>query len=149
MNFGADLFIVDTLNLRHDFRRERRQIGSVAVLNNLLRPFPAGNRTTDRVEPQNPTQGELAHGCSRRQEAADVLDCLQTDVVVDTRERLADVKGFSVSIEIAMIVGGERGIRTQLAREQTAGKWHTRQDPDLLLLGAGKEELGLAAGGSS
>jgi hypothetical protein len=45
---------------------------------------------------------------------------VRPDVVRHARERLADVKGLAVAVELAMVVVGEGRVGAQLSSEETA-----------------------------
>src|SRR5260370_34324462 len=110
MNQRADLLSVDSLTLCDGFGPERWQIGSATIFRNLLRALPAGNRTTDRIEHQDPAQCELAHRRTRRQERTNLFHSLEAEIIVDPRKSLAYVNSISMTIEVTMIIGGERGV---------------------------------------
>ena len=76
------------------------------------------------------------------QESANLLYGFQADVVVDAGKCLADVEGFSVPIEVAMVIGGESGIRSQFAGEQAARQRHASENANRFFLARVKKMLG-------
>ncbi len=105
--------IVDFAQAGHDFRRERRQIGGPRVVGHLAGPLAPGDGASDRIEHEDPAEGELAHADAGRHQGANLFDGCQRHVVVDPGEGFADIEALALAIEVAVVVGGELGIRRE------------------------------------
>ncbi len=77
-----------------------------------------------------------------RQDLPDLLHRFQADVVVHSGKSFAYVKGFAMTIEIAVIIGSEGGLGIQFAGQHTAGERYTGEDSHLFLLGPREEYFG-------
>src|SRR5437016_4769179 len=105
----------------------------MAIFRNLLRALSAWDGAADCIEHQDPPQRKLTHGYAGRQDAADFFHGLESGVVIHAGKSLAHVEGFTMAIEVSVIIGGESGVPVELAGEQSARERHARQDPNLLL----------------
>jgi len=79
---------------------------------------------------------------SPRDERTQFIDGFQAGFVIHTGECFAAVKGFTVTVEGAMVVSFKAGFGGQLAGQQSAGERYARQDTNLAADGFGKEQLG-------
>ncbi|MCY1305583.1 hypothetical protein D9M70_553970 [compost metagenome] len=70
-----------------------------------------------------------------------MLDGFQRRFERHTGKGLADVEGFAVPVEVAVIVSGKGGFPGDLAGKQAGGERHAYDDADILLLSFGEEQL--------
>src|ERR1700675_3524210 len=136
---GTNLLVIDAPHSGHYFVGKGRQVRSPAVVRNLLRPLATGNRASHSVEHEDPAQSELTHRDASGYERSHLFHRLQADVVIDAGKRLAHVEGFSVAIEIPVVVGREGGIAMEFTRQQTAGEGHAGEDAYPLVFCSGEE----------
>src|SRR5271157_2857839 len=142
MNQRADLRVVSSLDGTHRAFGERRQIGGRAVVGGLRRALGAGNGAGDGVEHQDPAECELRHAHAGRHLTADFFHGAEPGLIIDARKGLADVEGFAVTIEVAMIVGREHGSGRHLSGQHAARQRNARQDADLFFHGPLEEKIG-------
>ena len=135
---------IDVVDLFHDARRNRRQRGGFGVRARLRRVARAGNDHAHRVEHQDPAQRELCHRGVARHQRPYPLDRREAPFIGHAGKRLADIEGFAVAVELAVVGVFELGVALELARQQAAGQRHARDDGDLLLLGQVEEQVGRA-----
>jgi hypothetical protein len=112
MHEWANLRIVDFPDAAHDLSCKRRKLGGLRIVGHLAGAFAPRNGASDRIEHENPAQGELAHAHARRNQRAQFFHRRQCNLVVDTGEGLADIEALALTIEIAMVVGFKLGIGT-------------------------------------
>src|SRR5271165_956928 len=141
MNLLAYRLVVNATDLRHGFGREKCEIGSAAVVGDLVRPFAARDDAGDSLEHENPTQGKLGHGMASRQKSADLFYGIEADIEIHSGKSFAYIKRGTVTIEVAVIVGREGGIATEFAGKETARQRHACQDANLLPFGLREEEF--------
>src|SRR5215470_14224903 len=110
MDQRANLLVVEMLDRQHRFAAQGRVSRSATIVSDLCRRLTSRDSAAYRIEHQNPSQGELAHGHALWQEAANFFDGRQPGFVVYAGKSLAHVKNVSVAIEIAMVVVGKGGI---------------------------------------
>src|SRR6185312_1759800 len=134
MHLGANLAVVNCANRIHGLLRQRRQIGSRAVLRNLLRTLAAGNRARHRIEHQDPLQRELRHARTRREKAANLFHRAESSFVIHARKRFSHIEGFAVPVEVPVVVLFEFRIASQLARQHSTRQRNASQNPNLFLL---------------
>ena len=109
--------------------------------------FAPGDGRRDGIGHEDPAQRHLGQRGAGRDERAQLVDERQARLVVDARERLADVERFAVPVEAAMVrlVEGGRLVslpvsrpdasgtrartptsrRAASARKRSAGRWRT------------------------
>ena len=88
----------------------------------------------------HPAQGEGRRGDVGSGDLGDLPGRGDADVERDAGERLADVEGLPVPVEVPVVVGGERRRLVVLAGEQAAGQRHAGEDADPGLRG-GRQQL--------
>src|SRR5438105_8439299 len=113
----------------------------MTIFRNLLRALAAWDGAADCIEHQDPPQRKLTHVYAVRQHAADFFHGLESGVVIHACKSLARVEGFTMPIEVSVIIGSESGVPVELTGEQSARERHARQDPHLLLLGLRKKQF--------
>src|SRR6202040_978423 len=91
-NKRKNFLLVDTPYGRHRFLCKRRKVGGATVVRHLFRSFAAGDGASDRIEHQNPAQGELAHRDACRQELSQLFNGFKAGVVIHSGKRFAHVK---------------------------------------------------------
>src|ERR1700694_5953681 len=136
----TNLLIVDAPHPGHYFVGKTRQVRSPAVVRNLFRPLATGNGAGYGVEHEDPAQSELTHRHAGGYECSYLFHRFQADVVIHAGKRLSHIKGFSMAIEIPVVVGREGGISMEFTRQQAAGEGHAGEDADSALFSS-REEL--------
>jgi hypothetical protein len=91
----------------------------------------AGDRARHTRVHQDPPQRELPQRRPGRHERAKFVNRGKRGVERYAGERLADVEQLSVPVERPVIVGGERAVRPERARQQPARQGHARDHADL------------------
>src|ERR1700687_1250742 len=136
----TNLLVIDAPHPGDYFVAKGRQVRSSAVVRNLIRALATGNGAGHGVEHEDPAQSELTHRDAGGYERSHLFDCFQADVVIDAGKCLSHVEGFSMAIEISVVVGREGGIPMEFTRQQTAGEGHAGEDAYLFCFSA-REEL--------
>ena len=78
--------IVKLAHPGHLLVAERGQIAGAAVVLDLSRTFGARDGAGDRVEHQDPSQGQLRHGGAGRNETLENLHGLQADFIIHSEK---------------------------------------------------------------
>ena len=105
---AADSFVVDRPDRRHVGRRKRRQAGRSGILTRLSDVARTRNRAGYAFFHQHPPQCPLCHRRVGWDQRSKPLDGIESDGERHARERLSLVELFAVSVELPVIVGGER-----------------------------------------
>src|SRR4029077_7771858 len=135
----TNLFVIDAPHGCHCLGGEGRQVRRPAVVRNLLGPLATGNGAGHGVEHDDPAKSELTHRDAGGYERSHLVHRFKADVVIDARKCLAHVEGFSMAIEIPVVIRREAGIAMEFTRQQTAGEGHASEDAYSLLLSSGEE----------
>src|ERR1700736_1271619 len=137
---GTNLPVIDSPHPGHYFVGKARQVRRPAVVRNLLGPLATGNGAGHGVEHEDPAQSELTHRDAGGYERSHLFHRFKADVVIDAGKCLSHVEGFSVAIEIPVVVCREGGIAMEFTRQQTAGEGPAGEDayPLLFMITSGK-----------
>ena len=124
VNLGANLIVIDALDLFHYLWVEGGQIGCLGIVKGLLPVLGAGYGAAYGIEHQYPAQSELSQCNAVWHQWAQLLNCVQSRVIIHAREGFPYVKDLAVPVEAAMIIGAEFGLATHFPAEQAAGERH-------------------------
>ncbi|EGE55689.1 hypothetical protein RHECNPAF_8900105 [Rhizobium etli CNPAF512] len=141
MHMRRDQPRIDLACRRHDIGRKRRQIGGGRVGSRLFAVAGAGDHDGDGVAHQNPAQREGRHGGAGRHQLAHLFHRLQANLEGHAGKGLADIEGFAVAVEIAVVVAGKMRLAADLAGEQTACERHAGDDRHVFAACFGKEQV--------
>src|ERR1700674_187243 len=138
---GTNLPVIDPPHPGHSFVGKARQVRRPAVVGNLLGPLATGNGAGHGVEHEDPAQTELTHRDAGGYERSHLFHRFKADAVFAAGKCLSQVEGFSVAIEIPVVVCREGGIAMEFTRQQTAGEGHAGEDayPLLFIISSGEE----------
>jgi LacI family transcriptional regulator len=77
------------------------------------------------------TAERIASWKSGGQDPANIFNCRQGDIVVNSWKRFANIKRLAMAIEVAMVVRGEDGICLEFSGEQAAGQGYASENADV------------------
>src|SRR5690606_33019909 len=141
VNERAHALLVELGELLARLRGERREIGRLRVLLDLLGATPTRNHGRDRLVPQNPGERELRERAPRRDQRPQLFDELEAELVRNPRERLPLVEQLTFSVFPPVIARRERGVPAHLAAEQARGERQAREDAHAATERLGEKEL--------
>ena len=127
MDEWTNLLLINPLDFRYLLARVAG--GQMHHSSQPVGHFSCPGCRTLRVEHHDPPQSKLRHGNLGGQDLANMFNCRQGDIAVNSRKCLADVKGFAMAIEVAMVVRGKSGIYLEFAGEQAAGQGTPARTP--------------------
>src|ERR1051326_1811099 len=113
MHVRANSLIVKRAYAGHCLGRQRRQVSCAEVFFDLSGAFGARDGAGDGWEHQNPPQGQLRERSTSGNKRTQSFHGAQASFIVHAGESFAAIEGFTLPIEITVVLGSESAVTRQ------------------------------------